>query len=511
VSRLSPRFVRFRRPLLSLAVGLATVVLVCSSRAGIGRADTLSQVAGEALTALSCSNAAARDCDALAYPPSADREDYSLVQITRGIPGSQIPLPASFDAMALSCSGINTCLITGSDNSVGAVLSVTNGNVGSLKTLAGTVGIQGLSCPAAARCLAVGSTPGAPPGLGDAGPIETAVVLPITNGVPGTVRTVAGTMDFDAISCSDATDCTAVGANQAIPSGCEQDCLPEINAVVAEIVNGIPGTVRAAGGDETGLSGVACPLNSTDCVAVGSVVSGGFSTAIVVPTDDGVARSETLIAGSFELEGVACPTSSGCIAVGGGAKSLQSGVLIPLSTAGKPGKTRTEPNAHLLGIDCASLTVCTAVGTYSVTDGAVLSIGAAAQSSTSASTSASITAALSGSLKVGGSDSGIAAILRTGGFVSKFAAPASGSATLSWYYLPRGARLTAEASKSVLVAVGSKRFTKSGSATISLRLTSAGRALLKRATRVQLTALGSFTPKGAKAITARRAITLTRH
>jgi alpha-tubulin suppressor-like RCC1 family protein len=91
-----------------------------------------------------------------------------------------------------------------------------------------------------------------------------------------------------------------------------------------------------------------------------------------------------------------------------------------------------------------------------------------------------------------------------------FTALTPGTLRIDWYYLPPGARLAhaALSAKPVLFASGSASFATAGSKQVTLRLTLAGRKLLRHRKRIALTALGSFTPRGKRAITATRSFSL---
>lgn len=94
-----------------------------------------------------------------------------------------------------------------------------------------------------------------------------------------------------------------------------------------------------------------------------------------------------------------------------------------------------------------------------------------------------------------------------------FTALTPGALTIGWYYLPPGARLArgahaAQGTKPVLFASGSVSFATAGTRQVTLRLTLAGRKLLRHRKRIELTALGSFTPRGKRTITATRSFSL---
>jgi len=72
---------------------------------------------------------------------------------------------------------------------------------------------------------------------------------------------------------------------------------------------------------------------------------------------------------------------------------------------------------------------------------------------------------------------------------------------VDWYRPQKGG-------KPVLIASGRRTFTAAGTATIAIELTAAGRKELLRATHLDLTANGTFTPAGAPPVTATRRFTL---
>ncbi|HEV2979814.1 MAG TPA: Ig-like domain-containing protein [Solirubrobacteraceae bacterium] len=103
----------------------------------------------------------------------------------------------------------------------------------------------------------------------------------------------------------------------------------------------------------------------------------------------------------------------------------------------------------------------------------------------------------------------IAALLKKGGFSRAIRVLENGTATISWYQVPAGAKIAKKA-KPILVAAGRLTFASAGSATIKIRLTKAGKALLKRVKKVALTAKGTFAPAGASPVVVVRRFTLRR-
>ena len=95
----------------------------------------------------------------------------------------------------------------------------------------------------------------------------------------------------------------------------------------------------------------------------------------------------------------------------------------------------------------------------------------------------------------------IGALLKNRGFSERFKATVPGTAVLDWSYLPPGAKLRSKGKHApVLVAAGTTKFQAAGTATVKLRLTAAGTRLLRGAKRIHVTATGTFTPVGGKAL-----------
>ena len=99
------------------------------------------------------------------------------------------------------------------------------------------------------------------------------------------------------------------------------------------------------------------------------------------------------------------------------------------------------------------------------------------------------------------------------GYALKFKALEAGTATIQWFFLPKGAHVSKKHAKPkpVLVASGSQSFSAAGTKTLTIRLTAKGRSLLKHAHHEKLTAKGTFAPKGGgAAVSSTRTFTLSR-
>ena len=106
----------------------------------------------------------------------------------------------------------------------------------------------------------------------------------------------------------------------------------------------------------TQLNDVACPT-VTNCVAVGSGLVNGTSEAVVVSISNGTPGTPQGVSGLSSLSSVACATDTECYAVGG-----SSVVPIGNGTAGAP----ISSSATLNDVACASSSACVAVGQQNV-------------------------------------------------------------------------------------------------------------------------------------------------
>ena len=107
--------------------------------------------------------------------------------------------------------------------------------------------------------------------------------------------------------------------------------------------------------------------------------------------------------------------------------------------------------------------------------------------------------ALTEQLAPRGKGAKLASLRKAGGYIFSFSAPTAGTLTISWYVVPKGARL-ASARRPVLVATAAANASKPGSVKVDVKLTAKGKQLLRHAGSVTLTAKGSFTPLGKPAV-----------
>ena len=182
-------------------------------------------------------------------------------------------------------------------------------------------------------------------------------------------------------SCPSPSDCIAVGGTEQGPLGRNPGVIEPVVATTGdggftwtESLIALPSIYSGAL-----FYSVACPA-SDSCVAVGTGTSPtGLPQALIAQTtNDGLTWSvvtTTSIPSEAELFGVACPTSTTCIATG---TSIVGGQQIPVviysSNAGSTWVSSSTPASTLTGsfeeISCQSATTCVTIGTlFSTTKG----------------------------------------------------------------------------------------------------------------------------------------------
>ncbi|MGC8499394.1 MAG: hypothetical protein ACP5OV_07875 [Acidimicrobiales bacterium] len=209
---------------------------------------------------------------------------------------------------------------------------------------------------ASAGWLAAG--PGA--GAGAGAPLATAATI------TDLADPAMATGVLSAIACPSATTCVAVG------SGPFQGA-----TAVASAAGGAWtwGPLTASSGDAGNFfswSGVACP-STTTCLAVGADNTNGVvTTATLTGTTWAWTPASEVpndASGAGTLAAIACPSATTCLAVGGDGNSLGTVEQASLTSAGwtwSPPTSLTAPSSGagtLAAIACPSATTCVAVGT----------------------------------------------------------------------------------------------------------------------------------------------------
>jgi hypothetical protein len=126
----------------------------------------------------------------------------------------------------------------------------------------------------------------------------------------------------------------------------------------------------------------------------------------------------------------------------------------------------------------------------------------------SAATTAQLKALLASLLAPHGKSAKIAALLKHRGYAVSFASPIAGRLSISWYLVPKGARLAA--GKPVLAAVGKISTPAGGASKLIVKLTAKGRSLLAPGKPLKLTAKGVLAASGRPSLVATRSFTLKR-
>lgn len=123
-------------------------------------------------------------------------------------------------------------------------------------------------------------------------------------------------------------------------------------------------------------------------------------------------------------------------------------------------------------------------------------------------TDSKILTALGGVLVPSGKAAKIGPLLKAG-YSFTFNAPVTGKLQITWYYLPKGARLAAKP-KPVALATGATAVAGVGPAKITVKLNAAGRKKLKKIKSLKLTTKATFTPTGRSPLSIKRAISVRR-
>jgi hypothetical protein len=268
---------------------------------------------------------------------------------------------------AVSCSSATACMALGGNDTYGdsqAYAEFWDGDKWTAQLIPGPSGqgqvsLTGISCTSSTACWAVGMY--VPP-VGYLEPLVEA-----WDGHEWTMQAVSGPAGsiaptLDAISCTNASSCTAVG-NYNDSDGTQ---LPWAVAWDGQGWSTEPTPDPA--GDAT-LTGVSC-RSSTSCVAVGTQPSGGAPDgSSFAEAWDGVSWSMQTTpaptgATAANLAAVSCESSTVCTAVGGDGEPLAE-----LSTGGSWSDERAAAPApplasELTSVSCTSITACTAVGSY---------------------------------------------------------------------------------------------------------------------------------------------------
>jgi hypothetical protein len=308
------------------------------------------------------------------------RDNLTLIERWGGqaFPWTVVPSPnamGSNQLSAVACSPAGTCFAVGSstDNGVtktlierwdGAVWNI----VPSPNPNATSSSLSGISCTGDANhddCVAVGTANGA-------------LILRLTINTWDVMSTPAFPGGLNAVSCSSATNCLAVGTYQfdsgTFEGSAEQSFSARWNGSVwaQESVDEPPsdplGTLQ-----NFRLTGVSCKT-ATHCFAVGEYDLPGVEDSYRTLTEQWngvqwstVASPNAADLANSALSGVSCTGSTSCTAVGRRFNSSETSHTLIESWNGSSWSVVTSPNAAaqssvLSDVACASATGCMAVG-----------------------------------------------------------------------------------------------------------------------------------------------------
>lgn len=463
---------------------------------GTSTAPTLTYVTSQArVTAI--------DCPTVALCAVGESNGFATTfdPLTQSFPAGTYRLDAGEAIQGISCADVIACV------AVDAAGAETTFNPQTPRRLVpvnvdSATSLVAVSCPSEAQCTAVD-------GVGQAvtfDPVAPAGAIPVV---------IDAGNALGAISCPDTTECVAVDSAGQSVAGNPQDVATPWD------VETIPGAAV--------LTGISCPTDD-ECGAVDS--GGEFSSGELVavpavsapPTISGApAIGQTLTenhaawSGSptayayqwdtCDAKGDNCAPVANAVkptyAVAAGDLGHTIRVVETADNAGGPGAPATsDPTAVVAGPSMTTPTTSTAPTPAPV---AKHRPGAAA-----------IKAALDHVLSPSGRGAHIPALLKAGGYTFAFHAPGAGRLSLTWYRVPKGAHLSDDRTvkprpKPVRVASVTAKTTRARTVKVKLKLSRAGRKQLKTAGRsLKLTALGSFTPAGAKPTTAHRTFSVRR-
>ncbi|MGD0314238.1 MAG: hypothetical protein ABSC90_17435 [Acidimicrobiales bacterium] len=342
---------------LAAAVGCAMLLASCggtsspsSSTAplsGVSASRAVHDVA--VLDAVSC--ATATHC--LAVGATSVDGTGVVVPITNGVPGSPVTVDGSKSLDAVSCPTAAFCEAVGAGDGFGIAVPVSSGSPGQLLRVAGTTALNGVSCPTGPLCEAGGRS--ATQGL-------VVTITSPSDALP--VSPVAGTTSVNDIDCVSNSLCQVVASTS---NG-------SYNDVVATVASGTPQAFRVVPPGTSTFSGIACSSTVT-CVAVGNGVhlvnARNIPEGVVVSTVNGTPGKLVGLPATptVHLEAVSCGGPSRCVAVGtnglvSNGTSKGHGVYVTIAN-GAPSQPNTIPGSKLLldGVSCPTSSSCVAVGT----------------------------------------------------------------------------------------------------------------------------------------------------
>ena len=259
----------------------------------------------------------------------------------------------------ISCPAAGVCVAVGSDSAGAQVEVLANGTWAAAAgpTLPGTtVSLTAVSCPAPGQCQAVGhdgSTPSVPVVAELAHGAWRAAALGAPAGIEAPVD-----LTLTGVSCRGPDNCDAVGHGVASSARV---------GISARDAGGMWSDAVVTGAPLATGQGVSCP-SATGCVVVGWYAD---DQAVIHPlveseTGAGTWTPTDLTAGDGSLTSVACPRAGWCRAVGGG---LVAGLDHGAWTVSSAPVPTGDVSVDLDAVACPTDTACVAVGQAFSTSG----------------------------------------------------------------------------------------------------------------------------------------------
>ena len=337
-----------------------------------------------ACTAVGSYNTAQGSFESLSLAERWNGSQWS-VQPTPNPTDPSPPFAASV-LQGVACTSSSSCVAVGQFNkSTGETVPLAESWSGSQWSLLSTPNLsnggalQGVTCTSASACLAVGSYHS-----------KSNVSEPLAelwNGSSWSLQSTPGLSNGGAlqnVSCSFPRACVAVGTS-TLASGVTLTLAERWNGSTWSIQS--TPNPKPAIGQSVALSGVSCVVSGA-CLAVG----GDSSPNAVAPKYSLLAERlngstwsiQTIPNPSSSLQNglnrVSCVSSSACVAVGYYNKASGPDPTLAESWNGKTWSIRSMPTpsraiyGYLYGVACESSSACLAVGTYTNKSGVALSL-----------------------------------------------------------------------------------------------------------------------------------------
>jgi hypothetical protein len=313
-----------------------------------------------AATAVAATSKPARPAAARAAPATA---------ASWKIQAAPYPNLANGTLSSVACASAKDCLAVGeavtTSGSVQSISALWNGTTWTQKTTpdpasALSSSLSGVSCVSATDCFAVGTY---------ANSTTSLTLIELWNGttwaIKSTPNPAGASASLAAVSCFSSTSCNAVGSQTSSSSG--------LGTTLAETLKGTTWTLVASANGKNitnSLVSLSCK-SSASCVAVGDVDTSSFANNSLAETFNGtswtLSNAVTPAGDNAILTGVACTSTSSCVAVGSFGQFEAEGMALIESWNGKTWTQETAPGGasttyDLAAIACSAAAACIAVG-----------------------------------------------------------------------------------------------------------------------------------------------------